>query len=122
MNIKSINPTGLSYSQATEISNYKKLLFISGQVPGDAEGNVPVDFRSQCLLAWKNIEVQLNAASMSLAHLVKVTVYLSDRQYREENKQIRTEVLGEHEPALTIIITGIYDEKWLLEIEAVAAE
>jgi hypothetical protein len=29
-------------------------------------------------------------------------------------------VLGDHRPAITIIITGIYDESWLLEIEAVA--
>jgi 2-iminobutanoate/2-iminopropanoate deaminase len=29
-------------------------------------------------------------------------------------------VLGDHSPALTIIITGIYDEAWLLEIEAIA--
>jgi hypothetical protein len=30
-------------------------------------------------------------------------------------------VLGSHAPALTVIITGIFDEKWLLEIEATAA-
>lgn len=30
-------------------------------------------------------------------------------------------VLGGHGPALTVIITGIYDEAWLLEIEAIAA-
>jgi hypothetical protein len=33
---------------------------------------------------------------------------------------VREEVLGGHRPALTIIITGIYAEEWLLEIEAVA--
>jgi hypothetical protein len=30
-------------------------------------------------------------------------------------------VLGDRSPALTIVIAGIYDEAWLLEIEAVAA-
>jgi hypothetical protein len=34
---------------------------------------------------------------------------------------VRQEVLGTHRPALTVIITGIYDERWLLEIEAIAA-
>jgi len=29
-------------------------------------------------------------------------------------------VLGDHTPALTIIITDIYAEEWLLEIEAIA--
>jgi hypothetical protein len=37
------------------------------------------------------------------------------------NREIRQEVLGSHAPALTVIITGIFDEKWLLEIEATAA-
>jgi hypothetical protein len=35
---------------------------------------------------------------------------------------VRQEFLGAHSPALTVIITGIFDEKWLLEIEAVAAD
>jgi 2-iminobutanoate/2-iminopropanoate deaminase len=30
-------------------------------------------------------------------------------------------VLGERHPALTIVLTGIFDEAWLLEIEAIAA-
>jgi hypothetical protein len=29
-------------------------------------------------------------------------------------------VLGDHRPAVTIIITGIYSEEWLLEIEGIA--
>jgi len=30
-------------------------------------------------------------------------------------------VLGDHRPALTVVLVGIFDEGWLLEIEAVAA-
>jgi 2-iminobutanoate/2-iminopropanoate deaminase len=45
---------------------------------------------------------------------------LSNRRYRAANAAARNEVLGTHTPALTIIITGIYDEEWLLEIEALA--
>jgi enamine deaminase RidA (YjgF/YER057c/UK114 family) len=115
------NPTSVSYCQAHEVSGFSRLLFVSGQVPADAHGRVPADFRSQCLLAWNNVQVQLEAAGMSLDDLVKVTVFLSDRQYRQENYEVRTEVLGARSPALTIIIAGIYDEAWLLEIEAVAA-
>jgi hypothetical protein len=29
-------------------------------------------------------------------------------------------MLGDHRPALTVVITGIYHERWLLEIEALA--
>ena len=38
-----------------------------------------------------------------------------------ENRRVRQEVLGERSPALTVIVTGIFDERWLVEIEAVAA-
>lgn len=44
------------------------------------------------------------------------------REASAYNSRMKLEVLGSHSPALTVIITGIFDEKWLLEIEAVAAE
>ena len=121
MEHRSHHPTEVSYAQAHEVRGATRWLFISGQVPADAEGQVPADFRGQCLLAWANVRAQLEAAGMSLDDLVKVTVFLSDRRYRQENYEVRHEVLGGRTPALTIIITGIYDEAWLLEIEAVAA-
>jgi 2-iminobutanoate/2-iminopropanoate deaminase len=118
---RALNPTTVSYCQAHEVSGFSRLLFVSGQVPEDAAGDVPPDFRSQCRLAWANVKVQLEAAGMSLDDLVKVTIFLSDRRWRGDNAEVRHEVLGPRTPALTIIITGIYDEAWLLEIEAVAA-
>jgi 2-iminobutanoate/2-iminopropanoate deaminase len=121
MNHRPVNPTEMSYAQAHEVTNASRLLFISGQVPVGNDDYVPPDFKSQCRLAWANVEAQLKAAGMTLDNLVKVTTFLSDRRYRQENYEVRMEVLGERSPALTVIITGIYDEAWLLEIEAIAA-
>lgn len=118
---RAIHPTEVSYAQAHEVRGFSRLLFVSGQVPADAAGQVPEDFRAQCKLAWANVRTQLEAAGMSFDDLVKVTVFLSDRRYRQQNYEVRTEVLGKRSPALTIVICGIYDEAWLLEIEAVAA-
>jgi 2-iminobutanoate/2-iminopropanoate deaminase len=115
------HPAELSYCQAHEVRGATRWLFVSGQVPADAQGRVPPDFRSQCRLAWANLQAQLVAAGMSLDDLVKVTVFLADRRHRQDNYEVRHEVLGGRKPALTVIITGIYDEAWLLEIEAVAA-
>jgi 2-iminobutanoate/2-iminopropanoate deaminase len=58
---------------------------------------------------------------MSVGNLVKVTMFLSSREFALPSRAIRQEVLGAHTPALTVIITGIFDERWFLEIEAVAA-
>jgi 2-iminobutanoate/2-iminopropanoate deaminase len=109
------------YAQALEVQGAERLLFISGQIPETADGELPTDFAEQCRLAWANVRAQLEAAGMAIENLVKVTIFLSSRQYIQENRQVRAEVLGSHTPAMTVIITGIFDERWLLEIEAIAA-
>ena len=110
-----------SYSQAFEISEHKRLLFVSGQIPASRDGNVPTDFPSQCRLAWRNMLAQLEAADMSIENLVKVTTFLADRQYGLVNRQIRQEFLGNHRPASTVVVAGIFDQAWLIEVEAIAA-
>ncbi len=78
------------------------------------------DFIAQARQAWANLETQLRAADMGLDNIVKHTTFLSDRAHRAENSLVRKEVLGEREPALTVIVCDIFDESWLLEIEAIA--
>jgi enamine deaminase RidA (YjgF/YER057c/UK114 family) len=109
-----------TYSQAIEVRNATRTLYVSGQIPVAVDGSVPADFASQARLAWTNVVAQLHAAGMTLDNLVKVTIFLSDRRYIPEYRQVRSEFLGERRPALTCIITGIFDTAWLLEIEAIA--
>ena len=109
------------YAGLCEVTGAQRLAFVSGQIPADADGKVPVDFAAQARLAWANVEAQLQAAGMSLDNLVKVTTFLSDRRYNLENRTVRQEALGARTPALTVIIAGIFDSAWLLEIEAIAA-
>ena len=120
MEITTIDPQPRSYGQGALVTAAARTLFVSGQVPEDSAGVVPAEFDDQCRLAWANVLAVLNAAGLAVSNLVKVTMFLSDRRYREANARIRDEVLAGHSPALTVIITGIYDEKWLLEIEAIA--
>lgn len=112
---------GGGYAQAALVAPGQSLLFVSGQIPVDPAGEVPADFATQCRRVWRNVAAQLAAADMNLSHLVKVTTFLSDRRYRDENSAIRREMLGDHTPALTVIVCDIYDEQWLLEIEVIAA-
>ena len=109
------------YSQALEVQGVSKLLFISGQIPEAMDGSVPNGFAAQAELAWSNVLSQLRAANMNITNLVKITTFLSSREYAIPNREARHKALGAHTPALTVIIAGIFDEKWLLEIEAIAA-
>ena len=110
-----------NYTHGVQVDGAQRMVFVSGQVPwGNEHGRVPESFEAQCRMVWRNVLAVLSEASMGVRKLVKVTTYLSDREHRAANSRIREEVLGDHRPALTIIITGIYAEEWLLEIEAVA--
>lgn len=109
------------YAQALEVAGASRLLFISGQIPETADGIVPADFEAQARLSWKNVEAQLAAAGMTLDNLVKATIFLADRRFAIPNRTVRNEVLAGRRIALTVIVCTIFDERWLLEIEAVAA-
>lgn len=121
INSPSVTQPSGGYSQALYVQGANRLLFISGQIPESADGHVPTDFRSQAKLVWSNIVAQLEAANMGVSNLIKITTFLSSREHASLNSEVRREILGNHSPALTVIITGIYNEQWLLEIEAIAA-
>ncbi|MEQ8654392.1 MAG: RidA family protein [Kiloniellales bacterium] len=113
-------PSKGGYVQALEVRGESRTLYISGQVPVASDGSVPDGFEAQAHLAWANLRAQLRAADMDLENLVKVTIYLADRAYGLPSRLVRNQVLGEIEIAQTVIIAGIFDSAWLLEIEAVA--
>lgn len=110
------------YAQCVAVPGGARTVYVSGQIPVRPDGSVPDTFTAQAEQAWANVEAQLAAAGMGMGDIVRHTTYLSDRKYRAENSAVRKKVLGAHEPALTVIIAGIFDEAWLLEIEAVAAQ
>ncbi|MBU1383379.1 MAG: RidA family protein [Alphaproteobacteria bacterium] len=114
-------PVEGSYPQAVEVTGATRWLYLSGKIPVAPDGSLADDFTGQCEQVWDNIETQLAAAGMTLDNLVKVTTFLSDRDWALENREVRVRRLAGRQPALTVIVTGIFDEAWLVEIEAVAA-
>ncbi len=110
------------YAQSVVVSDVRRTVYISGQIPMRPDGTVPEGFTAQAEQVWANLEAQLRAVGMGFEHLVRHTTYLSDRKYTARSSAVRRRVLGDHPAALTVIVAGIFDEAWLLEIEAVAAD
>jgi 2-iminobutanoate/2-iminopropanoate deaminase len=121
-NPTTVHPPAGGYSLGLEVNQHRRLLFVSGQVPEGSDGIVPEGFEAQCEQAWRNVLEVLAAAGLGVAHLLKVTTFLTDRTQVVTNRTIRRKMIGEHQPALTVVIAGTVDSKWLLEIEAIAAE
>jgi enamine deaminase RidA (YjgF/YER057c/UK114 family) len=114
-------PAG-GYAQAVAVEGHRRLLFVSGQIPVGLDGHVPEAFADQADQAWRNLDAQLQAAGMTRDNLVKVTVFLADRGHALANREARRRYLGDRAVAMTVVIAGIFDPAWLLEIEAMAVD
>ena len=109
-----------AYVQALEVTETTRRVYVSGQAPITADGTLPSTFKGQAEAVWNNILAQLRAADMDAENIVKATTFLVDRKYREENRDVRMEMLGGHTFALTVVLAGMFEEGWLLEIDAIA--
>ncbi len=94
------------YPQALRVG---PLVFVSGQGPLDPKENRPKggSFSEQVHLTFQNITSILAAAGLSLEHVVKITVYLSDLSRVEEFNTIYSAVVPEPRPARTLVQAGL---------------
>jgi 2-iminobutanoate/2-iminopropanoate deaminase len=121
-NPSAVHPPVSGYCMGLELAQPRRLLFISGQIPERSDGSIPEGFEAQCEQAWRNVIAVLAAAKLGIEHLVQVRTFLTDRSQLLANRAIRARMLAGHEPALTVMVAETVDSKWLLEIEAIAAE
>ena len=101
-----------------------RLIYISGQVPLDADGELvgAGDFSAQTRQVFENLTSALAAADASWADVVKLTYFLTDAGQLTTVRAIRDEYVNtEQPPASTLVeISRLAREDFLVEIEAVA--
>ena len=109
-----------AYTQAIEVSGAARTLYISGQIGQRIDGTIPDGIVEQSRLAWQNLEAQLKAADMTLDNLVKITVILPNHGDVAAAREARTKALGDRKPASTLIVGGLANPAWKIEIEGIA--
>ena len=112
-------PAGV-YSQAVHVTGGTHMLWISGQVGAAIDGNVPADAFAQAKLAWASLIAQLEAADMGVDNIVKLVTIVPDAGDIPATRAARSEVMGDRKPASTLIVAGLANPAWKVEIEAVA--
>jgi reactive intermediate/imine deaminase len=100
------------------------LLFISGQVAWDADGEVvgrgdPVRQAEQ---VFANIATILEAHGATFEDVVKVTVFVTDLSWFEQLSDVRLRLFSTLPPASTIVqVASLVDPDLVIEVEAVVA-
>ena len=127
-----INPpelfSGKAFSQTFSIRAHERLIFVSGQVDCDNEGNVrnPNDLEAQLKGTLDNLEIALTAQGASMRDLVTVTIYVVglEPEQTARIRDIRSAYFDpERPPAVTLLgIERLAFPGLRVEIDIIAAQ
>jgi len=117
-------PTGYNNGIKTRAGS---LVFVAGQVAWD-ENQLMVgrgDFVRQFDQALANVLTVLKAAGGQPAHVVKLTLFVTDKaayqRHQTEIGQAYRRQMGAHYPAMTLVeVKSLLEEEALIEIEGMA--
>ncbi len=84
------------YVHQIEVSGESRILFLSGQVGVEPDGNVPVDPVNQLGVAIANVVRNLVAAGFEITDLVKLTTYVVGEMDPVGRRAELDRVLGSH--------------------------
>jgi enamine deaminase RidA (YjgF/YER057c/UK114 family) len=110
------------YSHGMEVPAGWRLVVCSGQLGIAADGSVPEDARAQADLCFANIAAILAEARMTLADIVRINAYVTDRAHMKGYMDSRDTHVGAPPPASTLmIVSGFTRPEFKVEIEVIAA-
>jgi enamine deaminase RidA (YjgF/YER057c/UK114 family) len=106
------------------VTGTPRLLHISGQVSQDQSGaTVGIgDVVTQTRQVLQNLTTIVEAEGGSLRDICKLSIFLTSRDHLRAVMDVRRQVLQPPYPATTaVIVAGLANADWLVEIEATAA-
>lgn len=110
------------YSHAFAVPPGEMVVFVSGQLGVRPDDTVPEDPSQQAHICFDNIAAILADAGMTLADLVQVRAFVTDRSYMAPYMAVRDARVGPVPPASTLmIVSGFTRPEMKVEIEAIAA-
>jgi reactive intermediate/imine deaminase len=125
MNPDTIASPGGNYSHAVRIeTDDGVLLFVSGQVAFDADGNLvgEGDMARQTEAVFENLKAILEANGGSFDDVVKLSTFMTDIGRLAEMRDVRLRYLQDPPPASTTVeVSSLFRPEALIEVEAVAA-
>lgn len=105
------------YSHAMVVNN---LVFTSGQIPLDTEGNiVSDDVKEQTKQVLDNLSVVLEEAGSDLNSVVKATIFISDMNEFQQINEVYGSYFSEHQPARSCVEVARLPKDVKIEIEVV---
>ena len=122
-NTKDTYPDQSLNNDLCQVVRAGNMVFLRGQVGTDIEGNLIGlgDPEAQAEQAMRNVKQLLEEAGSCLDHTCKITIYLTDRGYREPVYRVVGKWLKGVFPVSTgVVVSGLAKPEWLMEIDVIA--
>lgn len=108
----------VGFSRAVRIGNR---VLVAGTAPIWPDGRCEPDAEAQARRCLEIILAALTEAGARPADVVRTRMYLTSRDYVAPVSKVHGEVFGAVRPAATmVIVAGLNDARWKVEIEAEA--
>lgn len=122
-----VRPDGMppvnGYSHAVSFDG--RLVVVSGQLPLDAQGQLvgTGDPEAQVRQVFANLATALAAAGATMAHVVKLTVFLTDMADLPAFRRARDDYIDRDNPPASslVAVSALVNPAFRVEIEALAA-
>ncbi len=110
------------YSHGIAVPAGHRLVFTSGQLGIATDDTIPPDCAGQAELCFANIAAILAEDGMTLADVIRVNAYVTDRAHMADYMRVRDRQFPGRAPASTLMIVGGFTRpEFVVEIEVVAA-
>jgi 2-iminobutanoate/2-iminopropanoate deaminase len=125
--LRSLSPRSIKapfarYSHGIAVPAGHRLVFTSGQLGIGADEQIPADCEAQADLCFANVSAILAEDGMTLADVVRINAYVTDRAHMQGYMRSRDRQFPGTPPASTLmIVSGFTKQEFLVEIEVVAA-
>lgn len=129
MEVEFINPPDVyaptwKFTQAVKVSNVGSLVFLSGIIGIDTDGNLPDDITEQARLIYESMRKTLEAAGGSMDDIVKMNTYVGPdyQDVKEGLRDARSAAFSSKEPAASTLlqVAGFANPDYLIEVDAIA--
>ena len=117
-----IQPPFARYSHGISVPPGQRLVFTSGQLGIGANDTIPPGCAAQAERCFANIAAILAEDGMTLADVIRVNAYVTDRAHMADYMRVRDRQFPGVPPASTLmIVSGFTRPEFVVEVEAVAA-
>jgi 2-iminobutanoate/2-iminopropanoate deaminase len=107
------------YVHTIEVSGESRLLFISGQVGLDRDGNVPEDPAAQFEIALRNVLLNVEVAGFEATDIVKLVTYVVGDLDATKRRGALDRAFDEHVTTSTLIyVSRLAAPEYKVEIDA----